>query len=370
MSKSLYKNQKTGFKGDSNIDVDKTPEKNDKHYEHAWSITPMSTKMFLSIPYSFFDVQCLDGIPISVVKFVGSIRKIEEDLNMDTIEFLVNDGGPHEVICTCYTKTNERLAKVLKSMMIDGKEKVEKHWYLIHGWLNYRHDIKTNTLNVNKMTVVEDFNHITYHLLDVIHCHCQRNEENAKINRLEQLMIKATEKAEKEYLQSQQQENLMTTVARNAKDISIEIEKEPPYFEVQSTSIVSPESLKSQKHVRFQDEQSIPMEIENDTIDFEQLMIQAAEKVEREQQSQNDHPILMDIDNNEKLTSGVEKHTSINEQFKLTALMRNRKPSIISVVSPEKPKSSKQYTHDEFLKTYDEEASPPDNRIKNDDDYW
>jgi hypothetical protein len=148
MSKSLYENQKTGVNDDSNTDVDKTHEKNDKHYEHAWSITPMSTKMFLSIPYSVYDVQCLDGIPISVVKFVESIRKIEEDLNMDTIEFLVNDGGPHEVICTCYIKTNERLAKVLKSMMIDGKEKVEKHWYLIHGWLNYRHDIKTNTLNV------------------------------------------------------------------------------------------------------------------------------------------------------------------------------------------------------------------------------
>jgi hypothetical protein len=193
------------------------------------------------------------------------------------------------------------------------------------------------------MTFVEDFNHITYHLLDVIHCHCQRNEENAKINGLEQLMIKATEKAEREYLQSQQQEDLITTVAGNAKDISIEIEKEPRYFEVQSTSIVSPESFKSQKHVRFQD-QSIPMEIENEqnTIDFEQLMIQAAEKVEREQQSKNDHPILMDIDNNEKLTSDVEQHTSINnEQFKLTALMRNRKPSIISVVSLEKPKSSK-----------------------------
>jgi hypothetical protein len=108
----------------------------------------------------------------------------------------------------------------------------------------------------------------------------------------------------------------------------------------------------------------------------------------------------MDIDNNKKLTSGVEKHTSINEQFKLTALIGNRKPSIISVVSPEKPKSSKQYTQkkgtlpntqivatdineeeaspphkhmkqdDEFWNTYDEEASPPDNRIKNDDDYW
>jgi hypothetical protein len=216
-------------------------------------------------------------------------------------------------------------------------------------------------------------------------------------------MIKATEKAEREYLKSQQQEDLMTTVAGNANDISIEIEKEPNYFEVQSTSTVSPESLKSQKHVRFQDEQSIPMEIDNgqNTIDFEQLMIQATEKVEREQQSKNDHSIFMDTDTNEKLTSYVEKHASINEQFEANAPMRNRKPSIISVVSPEKPKSPKIYTQkkgtlpntevvatdtnedqvspphnhmkhdDEFWNTYDEgTTSPPDNRIKNDDDYW
>jgi hypothetical protein len=138
------------------------------------------------------------------------------------------------------------------------------------------------------------------------------------------------------------------------------------------------------------------MEIENEqnTIDFEQLMIQATEKVEREQPSKNDHPILMDIDNNEKLTSDDEKHAS-----KATALMRNRKPSVISVVSPEKPKSSKIYNQkkeadpntqivatetneeeprphkhmkqdDELWNTYDEEASPPDDRVKTDDDYW
>lgn len=158
------------------MQVDSKKTANGIHYEKDFSLTPVTVQQFLNIPYNMTDVQNIYGFPISEVKFLGFISNIIDYPEDDTILFVIKDSTPGEVQCVCYKQTNCYLTSMLNQLLIKDEKEYKNQLFLIYGMLNYRFDIKCNTIHAHHIKLIDNMNHVTYHLLDVVLTNEQRKE--------------------------------------------------------------------------------------------------------------------------------------------------------------------------------------------------
>lgn len=152
-----------GFMNDANNSGQKNEKKGGRERQ---SLRPVSIKQLLTMSTDN-DINTIDGVEVVDVKIMGVIENVEH--NSTTTVYMIHDGtGLFK--CQHWIDSNNNTSANAVS-----KQLLKKHTFVrVFGILkNYENK---SFLLINDISIVEDLNELSHHLLEIIYVHLQHTK--------------------------------------------------------------------------------------------------------------------------------------------------------------------------------------------------